>query len=98
MRTSGSLGDCFCLFFKNNLLEEICKWTNKEGRGVFSDNWKDTTVVELKIIIATFLLVDVYKSSNEDLSQLWHTEHGGPVFRKIISRNRFQDILRVIRF
>ena len=31
LRTSGSLGDCFCLFFRNNLLEEICKWTNKEG-------------------------------------------------------------------
>ena len=25
-------------------------------------------------------------------------EHGRPFFRKIISRNRFQDILRVLRF
>ena len=25
-------------------------------------------------------------------------EHGRPIFRKIISRNRFQDILRVLRF
>ena len=48
LRMSGSLGVCFCLFFRNTLLEEICKWTNKEGRGVFSDNWKDTKVVELK--------------------------------------------------
>ena len=39
LRTSGSLGDCFCLFFINNFLEEICKWTNKEGQGVFSNNW-----------------------------------------------------------
>ena len=25
-------------------------------------------------------------------------EHGRPIFRKIISRNRFQDVLRALRF
>ena len=88
----------FFLFFRDNLLEEICKWTNKEGQGVFLNNWKDTTVAELRKVIGTLLLVGVYKSSNEDLSQLWHMEHGRPIFRKIISRNRFQNILRVLRF
>ena len=86
------------MFFRDNLLEEICKWTNKEGQGVFLNNWKDTTVAELRKVIGTLLLVGVYKSSNEDLSQLWHMEHGRPIFRKIISRNRFQNILRVLRF
>ena len=95
---SGPLGDCFSLFFRDNLLEEICKWTNKEGQGVLSNNWKDTTVAELRKVIGTLFLVGVYKSSNEDLSQLWHMEHGRPIFCKIISRNRFQNILRVLRF
>ena len=95
---SGSLGDCFSLFFRDNLLEGICKWTNKEGQGVFSDNWKDTTVSELRKVIGTLLLVSVYKSSNKDLSQLWHMEHGRPIFCKITSHNRFQNILRVLRF
>ena len=72
MRTSGSLGDCFCLFFGNNLPEEICKWTNKDGRGVFSVKWKDTTAVELKKVIGTLLIVVVHRTSNEDLFQLWH--------------------------
>ena len=98
IRMNGSLGDCFFLCFRNNLLEEIYKWTNKEGQGVFSNNWKDTTVAELRKVIGTLLLVSVYKSSNEDLSQLWHMEHGRPIFCKIISRNRFQNILRVLRF
>ena len=31
IRMSGSLGNCFSLFFRDNLLKEICKWTNKEG-------------------------------------------------------------------
>ena len=52
LRTSGLLGDCFCLFFRNNL--------DEEGRSVFSDNWKDTTVVELKKVIGTLLLVGVH--------------------------------------
>ena len=95
---SGSLGDSFSLFFRNNLLEEICKWTNKEGQGVFSNNWKNTTVAELRKVIENLLLVGVYKSSNEDLFQLWHMEHRRPIFCKIISRNRFQNILRVFRF
>ena len=98
IRMSGSLGDCFSLFFRDNLLKEICKWTNKEGQGVFSNNWKDSTVVELRKVIRTLLLVGVYNSSNKDLSQLWHMEHGRPIFCKIISRNRFQNILRVFRF
>ena len=98
IRMSGSLGDCFSLFFRDNLLEEICRWTNKEGQGVFSNNWKDTTVAELRKVIRTLLLVGVYKSSNKDLSQLWHMEHGRPIFCKIISRNHFQHELRVLRF
>ena len=57
IRMSGSLGDCFSLFFRNNLLEEICKWTNKEGKGVFLNNWKDTTVAELRKVTRTLLLV-----------------------------------------
>ena len=59
IRMSGLLGDCFSLSFRDNLLEEICKWTNKEGQGVFSNNWKDTTVTELRKVIGTLLLVGV---------------------------------------
>ena len=70
MRVGGSLRDCFCLFIIDNLFKEIYKWTNKEHRGVFSNNWKNTTVVELRKAIETLLLVDIYKSSNKDLSQL----------------------------
>ena len=32
---SGSLRDCFSLFFRDNLLEEICKLTNKEVKVYF---------------------------------------------------------------
>ena len=64
-------------------MEEICKWTNKEAQGVFSNNWKDATVAELRKVIGTLLPVGVYKSSNKDLCQLWHMEHGRPIFVKL---------------
>ena len=86
------------MFFRDNLLKEIYKWTIKKGQGVFSNNWKDATVAELRKVIGTLLLVGVYKSSNEDLSQLWHMEHGRPIFCKIILRNHFQNLLRFLRF
>ena len=35
IRMSGSLRDCFSLFFRDNLLEEICKLTNKEVKVYF---------------------------------------------------------------
>ena len=83
IRMSGSLGDCFTLFFRDNLLEEICKCTTEEGQVVFSNNWIDTTVAELIKVIGTLLLVGVYKSSNEDLSQLWHMDIGDQLFVKL---------------
>ena len=49
-------------------------------------------------MIGTLLLVGVYKSSNKDLFQLWHIKHGKLIFPKIISRNRFQDILPALWF
>ena len=85
------------MFFRNNLLEEVSKWTNKKGGGAFLESWKDT-VVELKKVIGTLLLVGVYTSSNKDLYQVWHMEQGRSIFHRITSRNRFQDILRVLRF
>ena len=68
IRMSGSLGDCFSLFFRYNLLEKICKWSNKEGQGVFSNNWKDTTVAELRKVIGTLLLVGVYVKQQRSFS------------------------------
>jgi len=43
-------------------------------------------------------MLSVYKSKNEDICQLWSLENGRPIFNKIMSRQRFQDVLRVVRF
>ena len=98
IRMSGSLGDCFLCFSEIIFWKKYVNGLIKRSTCIFKYNWEDATVAELKKVIGTLLLVGVYKSSNEDLSQLWHMEHGRPIFRKIISLNRFQNILRVLRF
>ena len=63
------------------------------------DKWNDVTVEGLyKVIGLMVLIIGVYKSKNEDICQLWGFENGRPIFNKIMSRQRFQDVLRVVRF
>ena len=49
-------------------------------------------------VIGLMVLIGVYKSKNEDSCQLWSLEKGRPIFNKIMNRQRFQDVLRVVRF
>ena len=44
------------------------------------------------------VLIRVYKSKNEDICQIWSLENGHPIFNKTVSRQRFQYVLRVLRF
>ena len=88
----------FELFIRKPLVEIICKWTNKEGRRVDKDKWNDVRVEELYKVIGLMVLIGVYKSTNEDICQLWGLENGCPIFNKTMSQQRFQDVLRVVRF
>ena len=71
---------------------------DKEERRVYKDKWNDVTVEELYKVIGLMVLIGVYKSKNEDICQLWSLENGCPIFNKIMNRQRFQDVLRVVRF
>ena len=44
------------------------------------------------------ILIGVCKSNNENVAQLWSKEYGRPIFNKLMSRNRYQQILRLFRF
>ena len=44
------------------------------------------------------ILIDVYKSNNENVARLWSKEDSRLIFNKLMSRNRYQQILRVLRF
>jgi hypothetical protein len=65
---------------------------------VYKEKWNDVTVEELYKVIVLMALIGIYKSKNEDICQIWSMENGRPIFSKIISRQRFQDVFRVVRF
>ena len=54
--------------------------------------------LELEAFLGLCLLRGVFKGRNEPLSRFWETEHEQPIFRETMSRNKFQAILRYIRF
>ena len=79
----------FQLFVRKALVAEILKWTNKEGRLIGSDNWKDVTEEEFLCFFGLLILSGVYKSRGESVIQLWSKEDGRAIFNKSMSRTRF---------
>jgi len=65
---------------------------------VYKDKWNYVTVKELYKVIGLMVLMGVYKSKNEEICQLWSLENKRLIFDKIMSQQRFQDVLRVVRF
>ena len=90
--------DSFRLFFRDKLLEKVRNWTNAEGLLVYKDKWVAINQLEFDKFLGVLILIDVYKSNNENVAQLWSKENGRLIFNKLMSRNRYQQILRVLRF
>lgn len=97
-RNCNSIEDSFLLFFRSPLMDKLCKWTNKEGNLVYGNAWKKLEVSELKKYLGVLILMGVCKSKNENISQMYNKIHGRPLFGKIMSRDRFKEITRVMRF
>lgn len=97
-RNVDSMSSAFQLFMRHTVLDEILCSKNKEGALVFGGDWKAFVKKELLCYIDVLLLAGVYKASNSLIDQLWNKEHGRPIFSNSMTRNRFTDISRVLRF
>ena len=54
---------------------------------------------EFKVFLGVVILIGVlYKSNNESVEHLWSTLDGWPIFNRTMSRGRYQQILRFLRF
>ena len=83
---------------KPNILETILKLTNKEGTITYGDKWVNIDMGELQCFIGLLILAGVYKAHNEGITHLWNKEDGRPIFNKSMSRNRFTQLSRCLRF
>nr|XP_053627819.1 piggyBac transposable element-derived protein 4-like isoform X2 [Cherax quadricarinatus] len=98
----------FQLYFDEPLMNLIVTQTNKYYRYVMDNThvaessrlhrWKDTTVAEMYIFLATVMLMPhIYKHS---IAQYWSTDYyiSTPIFRDLLSCNRFKLLLRMLHF
>ena len=44
------------------------------------------------------ILASIYKAHDEPINELWNHFYGRPIFNQSMARNRFQSIMRLLRF
>ena len=104
--------DCFMLFMGKDMVGKMCEWTNARANKFFVDNStkskkcfmgrsrRDVTISELYVFICLQLLMGITKLPK--IPDYWSSSflcRGPPVFcGAIMSRNRFQQILRFVRY
>ena len=80
------------------MLDTIIVETNREGRRVKGNEWKDVASMELEAYFGVCILRGVFKGNNESVRELWSPVSGRPIFGNTMALNRFEDIRRMLRF
>ncbi|XP_055388036.1 piggyBac transposable element-derived protein 4-like, partial [Condylostylus longicornis] len=94
---SGQVSSAFMLLIDNRMIEHIKNCTETEAQNVLGNHWT-TSIDELYAFIAILYARGAYESKNMKISYLWSKKWGPPFFKSTMSRNRFTEILRFIRF
>jgi hypothetical protein len=94
------------LFVTDDMLEIVVENTNKYIETVrvnYSDRnkykVKRTTLSEIKACIGLLYMAGVFKSSRQNLDDLWANDDTGmEIFRSTVSLQRFRFLLQFLRF
>ncbi|KAK1875807.1 Carboxylesterase patB, partial [Dissostichus eleginoides] len=81
------------------MLEEIRDYIIAEARRDNGDRatW-DVSIMELKAFIALLYVRGAYCGKNIEVESFWSEQWGNAFFNATLSRNRFRDIMRYLRF
>lgn len=90
--------DSFQIFFSNDMINTIVIETNRQGRRVHGNNYKEIDITEMQAFIGLLILRGVYRSAGESTDELWSSLHGRAIFSKTMSLNRFKLIRGILRF
>ncbi|XP_071054434.1 piggyBac transposable element-derived protein 4-like [Onthophagus taurus] len=107
-----SILDCFFLFISDEIFEIIVKFTNQRAKEIISkynetheDNlfksWQDVDVTEIRGFFAILILSGRFREAKENPVNLWTSTNislSRPIYQACMSRNRYCDILRFLRF
>ncbi|XP_035227783.1 uncharacterized protein LOC118199990 [Stegodyphus dumicola] len=85
------------LFVDESMLRHIKKCTEAEAVLNNEENWA-ISLEELDAFIAIIYERGSYGCNDMDYDFLWNNTWGPPFFRETMSRNRFRDIMKYLRF
>lgn len=86
---------CLC---DRGMLQQIRECTVAEARRATEDTAWDMSLAELKAFIALLYVRGAYCGKNIDIESFWSEEWGNTFFISTMSRNRFREIMRYLRF
>lgn len=72
--------------------------TNLYGVRKYKDKWDLLTKDDLRAFIGLRILAGAFKSSDEDLEDLWSEQLGRPIFSATMPKNQFKAIQQCLRF
>ncbi|KAE8289464.1 hypothetical protein D5F01_LYC11165 [Larimichthys crocea] len=94
--------DAWDMFMSNNIIEEVLKCTNLEGRRTAATakgkEWRNIDKAEFMAFIGLTLIAGGEKSWDVALRELFVDQLQNPIYKAIMGLKRYEDIRRVIRF
>ena len=94
----------FDLFFNKEIKEKIIKYTNQKATCVLQDSqtlirWIGLEIDQFDAFLGLLLMAGILKSNLQTIDELWdYTDVGPPLFHAVMTKRRFETILRFIRF
>lgn len=90
-----SIYDSFCLFMNNDIISLIELHTNEEAARC---NIQPISRTELLAFMGDLILMGANNDVSLDIKELWSKTLGRPAYIASMSRSRFYDLLKIIRF
>ncbi|XP_069694029.1 piggyBac transposable element-derived protein 3-like isoform X1 [Periplaneta americana] len=90
-----SILDSFSKFFTSDIIRIIVQYTDKEAQRKGINVTNETEIMSL---IGIFILMAANDDTKLDYHDLWSERFGRPVYLATMSRNRFRELVKVIRF
>jgi len=88
----------FNILFDASMLRHVSKCTEREAqRRLGADTWR-ISIDELQAFIGLLFIRGACCASNIPLTKLWYRNSGNGNFFSTMSRDRFKDIMRYLRF
>ena len=80
------------------MMELIIQASNKKGKSVYGENWKEIDETELLAWIGLILRAGLDHNNFRPVDELFSIKIGPPLHRASMSRNRFKDLVRCMGF